>query len=371
MKKRFVLIGLAAIGVGALAQQQPVTLNFYSSGDVNVKNLWEQNLFPMYQKQFPNVKFNLIFSQSGAGNQATFERLAAAKKAGQPSGIDIMEGIVSDAADAGLLVKLDSLKIGRVARVEQNVFNRMKGFGLPYRGSSVVLAYDSAKLAKPPTTLEDLIAWIEKNPGQFTYNTPDTGGSGNAFVTRVLRLGIDDKSASTFETGYDADLTKQWDAGFETLKRINAALYNGGQYSKNNAETIQLLAKSAITLGPVWSDQGLSALKEGILPPNIKLAQIKPPFSGGSSYLGVSADSPNKTEAYKFLNWLLDEQAQTVVVDKMNGYPGVRLEFMGQDVRKRFAPFAKNFSFGFSSKFGADMNRLWYEKVAGTPQPQR
>ena len=373
MKRNAWLAGLAVTLAGiavVAAQTSPVTINFYSSGDVNVKNLWEQNLLPMYEKQNPNVKFNLIFSQSGAGNQATFDRMVAAKNAKQYSGIDILEGPVPDAADAGLLVKLDSLKINRVAQVEQNVFARLKGFGLPYRGSSVVLAYDSSKIAKPPTTLEDLIAWIEKNPGQFTYNTPDTGGSGNAFVTRIMRLGITDADAKTFETGYDAALVSQWDKGFETLKGIQKNLYNGGQNSKNNAETIQLLAKGAIQMGPVWSDQGLSALAQGILPENIKLTQIKPPFSGGSSYLGVSADSPVKTEAYKFLNWLLDAPAQRVVVEKMNGYPGVRIEFMPQDVRKKFAPFAKNFSFGFSSKFGADMNRLWYEKIAGTPQPK-
>ena len=80
------------------------------------------------------------------------------------------------------------------------------------------------------------------------------------------------------------------------------------------------------------------------------------------------ADSPNKAEVYKFLNWLLSSEAQQVVVDTMNGYPGVKLDFMPQSVRQRFGTIAKNYSFGFSSKFGADMNRLWYEKVAGTPK---
>ena len=372
MKRLIPILALSAIGLSlTIAAQNPVTLSFYSSGDVNVKNLWEQNLLPMYQKKNPNVKFELIFSQSGTGNQATLDRMAAAKKAGQASGIDLLEGPVLEAGEAGLLQSVESLKIRGVNRVEPNVLARAKGFGLPYRGSSVVLAYDSSKLAKPPTTLEAVLAWVMKNPGQFTYNTPDTGGSGNAFVTRVLKLGIDNKDAPTFESGYDAALSKQWDKGFETLKKIAPNLYNGGQYSKNNAETLQLLAKGAITMGPVWSDQGLSALKQGILPENIKLVQIKPPFSGGSSYLGVAADSPNKLEAAKFLSWVISQEAQAVVVDKMNGYPGVKIAFMSDEVRKKYGTIAKSFSFGFSSKFGADMNRLWYEKIAGTPQPQR
>jgi putative spermidine/putrescine transport system substrate-binding protein len=371
-KKMMLACSAAVLGLTAvLAQGTPVTLSFYSSGDVNVKSLWENNLIPMYTKQNPNVKINLIFSQAGAGNQATIDRLAAAKKAGQSSGIDIIEGPVADAGDAGLLVKLDSKKIFRLTRVEENVFARLKGFGMPYRGSSVVLAYDSAKVKKPPLSLEALLAWIAANPGQFTYNTPDTGGSGNAFVTRVLRTGINAADSATFETGYDAALVKQFDKGFETLKNLNKSLYNGGQFSRNNAETIQLLAKGAITLGPVWSDQGLSALANGVLPANIKLAQINPPFYGGSSYLGVVGDSPNQAAAFRFLNWLLSEEAQTVVTEKMNGYPGIKVVFMPDAVRDRFKALAKTFSFGFSSKFGADVNRLWYERVAGTPQPQR
>lgn len=351
-----------------LAQSKTTTLTFYSSGDVNVKSLWENNLIPMYEKAAPGVKINLVFSQAGAGNQATIDRMAAAKKAGQASGIDLVEGPVADAGDAGLLVKLDAKKIFRLNRVEDNVFARLKGFGLPYRGSSVVLAYDSNKVSKPPLDLEALLAWVAKNPGQFTYNTPDTGGSGNAFVTRILRLGINNADATTFETGYDAALTKQWDRGFEVLRNLSKSLYNGGQYAKNNAETLQLLAKGAITMGPVWSDQGLSALANGTLPTNIKLAQINPPFYGGSSYLGVAADSPNQAAAFRFLNWVLSDEVQTVVTEKMNGYPGIKVVYMPDGVRNRFKALAKVYSFGFSSKFGADMNRLWYERIAGTPQ---
>ena len=55
-------------------------------------------------------------------------------------------------------------------------------YGVPYRGSSVIIAYNSTKISNPPTTLQGLYDWIKANPGQFTYNTPDTGGSGQFFV---------------------------------------------------------------------------------------------------------------------------------------------------------------------------------------------
>jgi len=354
----------------SLAQNKNVTLNIYSGGDVNVKDLWEQSLIPMYQKTHPNVRLNLVFSPHGAGDQATLDRLAAAKKVAKVSGVDILEGPVDTAGDAGLMEPLDAKKVPMLARVDQNVVKRAHGYGVPYRGSSVVLAYDSSKVKNPPRTLEALMAWINAHPGEFTYNTPDTGGSGNAFVTRMLKGGISSADSAFFETDYDASKEKQWDKGLSTLKALGPKLYAGGQYSKNNVETLQLLGKGAISMGPVWSDMGLSYLKQGLLPDNIKLTQIDPPLYGGAAYVGVAKDSANKQASYDLLNWMLSPDVQAVVVDKMNGYPGVKLQYMPASVQSKYGDIAKDFSFGFSSKYGSDMNRLWYEKVAGTPQPQ-
>lgn len=367
-----VLLGtLLATQAPVHAQSKPVTLNFYSGGDVNVKDLWENNLLPMYQKTHPGVSVNLVFSSHGSSDQATIDRMAAARKAGKVSGIDLLEGPVDDAGAAGLMDQLSVSKVPLLARVSPSVVARAHSYGVPYRASSVVLAYDSSRVKNPPKTVAALLAWINANPGQFTYNTPDTGGSGNAFVTRILKGGISASDSSFFETDYDASKEKAWDQGLATLKALAPKLYGGGQYSQNNVGTLQLLGKGAIEMGPVWSDMGLSYLKQGLLPDNIKLTQLDPPLAGGSAYLGVAADSPNKAAAYTFLNWLLTPEVQAVVVDKMNGYPGVQLKYMPAAVQSKYGEIATDFSFGFSGKFGSDMNRLWYERVAGMAQPQR
>ena len=365
------LLGALLVQASVIAQGKPVTLNFYSGGDVNVKDLWENNLLPMYQKSHPGVTVNLVFSSHGDNDAATIDRMAAAKKAGKVSGIDLLEGPVDDAGTAGLMDKLSVAKVPLLARVSPAVVNRAHSYGVPYRASSVVLAYDSSRVKNPPKTVSALLDWIGKNPGQFTYNTPDTGGSGNAFVTRIVRSGIAAGDSSFFETDYDAGKEKSWDQGLATLKALAPKLYGNGQYSQNNVGTLQLLGKGAIQMGPVWSDMGLSYLKQGLLPTNIKLTQLDPPLAGGAAYLGVAADSVNKAAAYAFLNWLLTPEVQAIVVDKMNGYPGVQLKYMPKDVQAKYGDIATDFSYGFSSKFGSDMNRLWYERVAGTAQPQR
>lgn len=350
----------------------PVTLNFYSSGDVNVQNLWQNDILPVYKKVAPNVTMSFVFSEHGQGDQATFDRIAAAKQAGKPSGVDIWEtGLLQQAGGAGLIEKVNPSNVPNLSHVAQDVIDQLGGYGVPYRGSSVVLGYNSKDVTSPPKTLDALLAWVKQNSGKFTYCPPDTGGSGSAFVTRVLEMGIAPADLKLFQTGYDQAKESQWDQGWATLKGLHPAIYNNGFYPKGNVPVLQAMANGGVILAPVWSDMALSYLQQKLLPPEIKLLQIDPPFYGGSSYVGVLNDSQHKADAYAFLNWLLTPDVQQIVVQKMNGYPGVEWKYMPQEVQQKFADIAKSYSIGFSSKFSNDMNKQWYEKVAGTPPPKR
>jgi putative spermidine/putrescine transport system substrate-binding protein len=357
----------------APASSGAVTLNHYLSGDVNIRDLWLKTLIPAYQKANPGVTINMVFDEHGGADATTFDRIAAAKQAGKASGVDTWEtgAYLQQGGDAGLIVKLSSDLVPNLAKVPANVLGQYNSFGVPYRGSSVVLAYNSKVVAKPPQTLDDLLSWIKANPGQFTYNPPDKGGSGGAFVTRVVKLGISDSDEKVFETGYDQTKETEWDKGWSTLKDISAAIYQqGGKafYPQGNVPVLQTLGKGSINVAPVWSDQGLQYLAQNLLPPEVKLTQISPAFSGGGAFVGVVNDSANKSAAYAYLNWLLTPEPQQLIIDTIKGYPGLDWKYMPADVQAKFADIAKDFSFGFSAKFGSDMNQQWYEKVAGTPK---
>lgn len=363
-------ISVAVISAGAVSAQSAVTLNFYTGGDVNVKDLWANNLIPMYKKVAPNVNINLVWSEHGAADQAIFDRMAAAKKAGKVSGVDLWEsGMVQQAGEAGMMAKITASDVPNLSKVPATVIQQVGSYGLPYRGSSVVLAYNRKEVSNPPRTLAELFDWIKKNPGKFTYNTPDTGGSGYAFVERVLMSGLPQELVKTFQTEYKPEMVSAFDKGLAKLKELDASMYQNGFHPKGNVGTLQLLAKGNITMAPVWSDMALSYLAQNLLPPEIKLVQIDPPFSGGAAFIGVAADSPNKTQAMAFLNWLLTPEVQAVVINKMNGYPGVDWKYVPAETRAKYADIAKSYSIGFHQRFKADINKLWYEKVAGTPMP--
>src|SRR5579871_2255100 len=354
----------------AVASSGGGDINVYIGGDVNIRDIWQKQLLPAYAKVAPNVNFTVVFDEHALSDQAVLDKLAGAKQAGASSGVDLWESArLPQAGDAGLLQKLSANEIPNLAKVSQDSFNQFKGFGVPYRASSVILAYDSATVKNPPNTLDDLINWVKSNDGQFTYNPPDKGGSGGNFVERVLSLGIPQNELSFFQTQYDASKESEWDQGWQVLKDLHPHIYNNGFYPQGNVPVLQTLGNGSISMAPVWSDQSLSYLAQKLLPDSVKLKQIDPPFAGGAAYLGVAADSKNKDAIYQYLNWLLTPDPQQIVVTQLNGYPGLDWKYMPADVQQKFADVAKAYSYAFSPMFQTDRNQQWYEKVAGTPQP--
>jgi putative spermidine/putrescine transport system substrate-binding protein len=222
--------------------------------------------------------------------------------------------------------------------------------GLPYRASSVVLAYNSNLVKQPPTTLSALLTWIKANPGKFTYNTPSSGGSGYAFAESVVKSHISASAASTFETGYNASLENQWQAGLQELKGLKSSIYNNGFYPDGNTPVLQL---------------ALTALADHQLPSNIKLLQINPAFDGGPAYLGVPRYAAHAKQAYTLMNWLLTPNVQASIISNMHGYPGVQWSYVPASVQAQYASIAKSYDVNFSAKFEADLDKEWQSVVAG------
>lgn len=346
-------------------------INLYVGGDVNIRDLWQKQLLPAYKKVKPDVNFTLVFDEHALSEQAVFDKLAAAKQAGAVSGVDLWEatGRLAQGGAAGLIQKVTSKEIANLDKVPKDSVDRFAGFGVPYRASSVILAYNSAEVKDPPRTLEDLINWVKSNDGKFTYNPPDKGGSGGNFTTRVLEAGIPQDQLTFFQTQYDESKEALWENGWQILKDLHPHIFNNGFYPAGNVPVLQTLGKGSISMAPVWSDQSLSYLAQKLLPPEIKLLQIDPPFAGSAAYLGIPSDSKNKDVLYEFLNWLLTPEPQNLIVEQINGYPGLDWKYMPADVQQKYADVAKAYSFEFSPQFNTDRNKQWYEKVAGTPPP--
>ena len=344
------------------------TATVFISGDTNVQSLWTDAIIPAFEKANPGASVTTTLDLHGEHDAQTMAKLTSSVQANDDPGFDLIDsGFIQAAGKAGLLEGVSADNVPNLATVPDSTVKAGAGFGIPYRASSVLLAYDSTKVKTPPTTLDELLKWITANPGQFTYNSPSTGGSGAAFVTTVLDKYVSDKSRTAMTTGYDQSLEGEWDKGFDELKKLGSSMYQQGVYPNGNTQVLELLGTGAIQMAPVWSDQVITAQKTGTLPANIKYAQISnPSFTGSASYLGIPKTASHKDVAQKLADYVLSSEGQALIASTIAGYPVISLDNVPADLKDKFAsadPSALRPT--YYSQMASDMNNLWDAKVPG------
>ncbi|WP_025677650.1 extracellular solute-binding protein [Paenibacillus massiliensis] len=345
------------------ASGEKTSFNFYFTGSQNVKDLWD-TLVPMFEEQNKEVDVNMVYIPSGTGAEPTYDRILAAKQAGKGSGdIDLYEdgiNFVNQGTKDGVWEQLSKDAIPNLANVKEQTMQDVDSYAIPYRSSAVVLAYDSTKVTNPPTTLDELLTWIKANPGQFAYNDPSTGGSGSSFVQTVIYKDLPEEDIHNS----DPAVMQKWDSGFATLKDLGQYVYGDGIYPKKNQGTLDLLMNSEVSIIPAWSDMVLQQLNEGLLPDTVKMQQITPGFNGGPTYLMVNKESDKKEAINQFLDFVLSPEAQAVVVDKMNGFPGIELDKMPQETQDKFNGVADGFRTFNIGDLSTEINKRWQNEVA-------
>ncbi|MFT4182298.1 MAG: extracellular solute-binding protein, partial [Rhizobium sp.] len=309
MNRREFLITLSA-AAGALAMPRLAAaggevINLYSGSDQNIIDFWSNVVLPAFEKAHPEAGVKVTDAGDNNGLRAIADRALAALQTKTDPQADMFEHfdprLPTGGIDAGLWVKLSAANVPGFDTV--NPLARDSEFSLPYRGSQVLLAYDKTRLdpAQAPKSWEALVAWIKANPGQFIYNRPDKGGSGGNFVRRAIheangrdpqKFTVDNYSAEAGE----AMLSPAW----KLLADLAPSLYDRGAYTAGNTQSIQLLAQGVVTMTPVWSDQVLQAISQGVLPETTGLVQLGDlALCGGFSRMTVFSNGAHKDLALK------------------------------------------------------------------------
>ena len=345
--KKYLFVGtMAAITLGALSAcgqqgdaseeaQQMVTL--WAGGSDNVKVGMEQivKAFNASEKG-EEYKLKLEFIMSGSGSQSLSDRIIAAKKVGE-SNTDYDLILVSDAevgvylqeGGEDIFVPYEETQIPNLANVQTKVSSG-EGVLVPYRGTTVVLAYNSENVSSVPETAAELYQWIEDNPGRFAYNTPGSGGAGSSFVQTVLYNELPEEAL----TSSDAKWKAEWSKGFERLKSLHSSMYQtGGQtiYPNKNQGTLDLLINQEVDMIPAWADMVITNLANGTLPENIKMTQVEPGFTGNVDGLAIPSIGSNIDGAQAVMDFMLTTQAQQILLDTMAAIPVIDSSLISSD----------------------------------------
>lgn len=353
---------------GASGSAAGGSLTVHLSGDTNMQDLWEKALVPAFIKANPGFTVTVNLDLHGERDAQTQAKLTAASQSGQDAGIDLVDaGFVTTLATAGVMEPISKANIPNLDGVPDDTIKAGQGGGIPYRGSSVLLAYDTKKVSKTPTTLDELLAWIKANAGQFTYCPPKSGGSGGAFVTTVLDKFLDPAAAQKLRTEFDKDAMSGWTKGFTELRGLNPSIYNKGTYPNGNKQALDLLSSGQISMTPVWSDQFITGQKTGTVPAYVNATQIaNPSFTGGAAYLGVVKNSKNKANALKLANFMLSPESQALIAQQIAGFPVIPLSKLPADLQKLLsAAHPETLRPSYLDTVGKEMNARWDQEVPG------
>ncbi len=344
------------------------TVTLWATGSDNVRAVYE-SLIEDFNSKNDDYQVELQFMLSGTGTQSLTDMLAAAKKANQTdtdydivdlSGDDLSK-IVSQIGEDSF-VKLDDSKMSNAANVsaESSVAT---DYVQPYRGTTVVLAYDSEKVQNPPTTWDELVEWMKENPGRFAYNTPGTGGAGDSFARTAVYNFMDEEAITSDDTKWE----DEWDEGFQYLADLHQYMYKSGDsvvYPNKNQGTLDLLNQGEIDMCPNWADMVLSQRAEGTLKDTIKITQLDPALTGSFQSLAIPTFGSNEDGAYAFMDYMLSDDAQQIMVQEMAAIPLVdtaNLDMTGfEDVENLDVDNFRIMSIGDLS---TDFNERWDNEI--------
>ena len=167
------------------------TVTLWATGSDNVRQIFE-TLVADFNGSNEEYEVKLQFMLSGTGTQSLADMLTAAAKANQTNtDFDLVDfsgddwSKVTSLIGAEQFVKLDAAKLPNAASVAAKS-SVAPEYCQPYRGTTVILAYDSAAVPTPPATMDELVQWMKDHPGRFAYNQPGTGGAGDSFVRSAV-----------------------------------------------------------------------------------------------------------------------------------------------------------------------------------------
>ena len=375
---------VSALGLAACAPTTPAptalpaatqapevsVINFVTDSDTNISDWIQNKVAPAFEAKYPqyDVQVTIVRGVGGGSGDVADRALAALQSNADPQ-VDVIEFDATskpELIEAGLWQKLDSTTVPNASTLLSGI--QTSEYSLPYRGSQVVLAYDSSKISEDevPHTFAELVEWIKTNPGQFVYCRPDKGGSGGNFVTRAI-YEVTGQDPSLFEKGTpNPDLVSQFPKAWDLLSEIHPAIFDNGAYPAGNTAVLTLLANGSVSMATAWSDQALQGLANGSLPPNIKLTQLTDlPFPGGNARLSVPRNSRNLQGALDFVNYLMSTDGQVSVVKDIGGFPAANWNTLPQELQQEYTTvIAETVPLWPGGDWDALKNQGWYENVA-------
>ncbi|WP_321809996.1 MULTISPECIES: ABC transporter substrate-binding protein [unclassified Burkholderia] len=303
----------------AAAVAAPVSLNVV---DVAGNLQLTQKAIEAFKEKNPNLVANVTFTNAPAPQLPG--KIKAMQAAGRADIDLVLTG--TDALAVGieqnLWLKLLPDNAGafpgvldRYAPGPRKMQDVAQGFGLEvtYMPAGPLLEYNPAKVADPPKTPEQLLAWCKAHPNKLIYARPANSGPGRTFLMGLPYV-LGDKNPQ--------DPINGWDKTWAFLKQLNDCVpyYPGG-----TSAVMKELGEGTRDMTVTVTGWDLNPRALGIVPADFRIQAFdNMTWVNDAHYMvipkGVAKDKLDVL--FKLMNFLLEPAQQAMTYDDGYFYPG-------------------------------------------------
>ncbi|PAJ82870.1 ABC transporter substrate-binding protein [Burkholderia ubonensis] len=310
-------LGFTLSATAAIAA--PVSINVV---DVAGNLQLTQKAIEAFREKNPNLVANVTFTNAPA------PQLPGKIKAMQAAGRSDIDLVLTgtDALAAGieqnLWLKLLPDNAGALPGVldkyapgPRKMQDLAQGFGLEvtYMPAGPLLEYNPAKVADPPKTPAQLLAWCKAHPNKLIYARPANSGPGRTFLMGLPYV-LGDKNPQ--------DPINGWDKTWAFLKQLNDCVpyYPGG-----TSAVMKELGEGTRDMTVTVTGWDLNPRALGIVPADFKVQAFdNMTWVNDAHYMVIPKGVPKEKldVLFKLMNYLLEPAQQAMTYDDGYFYPG-------------------------------------------------
>ncbi len=180
----------------------------------------------------------------------------------------------------------------------------------PWGMAKMVFFQDTARDLEMPDSFAELVEWIERNPGRFTYPAPPDF-IGSSFLKQALIETVDDPSVLQ-EPVIEEEFEPIAAPLFAALDHMQDNLWRSGvTYPKNKEALRRLLADNEIDIAFAFSPaEASNAIENNELPDTVRSFVFSGGTLGNTHFVTIPYNAAAKEGALVFANFLLSPEAQ-------------------------------------------------------------
>lgn len=302
-----------------LEEARGQTVNFYMWGGSDVINTWVTGYAARVLEERYGIELNMVPVPDIVD---TVNKILGEKQAGKNTGgsvdliwingenframrqADLLYGPWSQAIPNAALIDWEDPSIA------YDFGYPVDGYESPYGKAQFVMVYDSARVAEPPHSINDLLEWVKANPGRFTYAAPPDF-TGSVFVRHVCYSAAG--GYEQFLGEFDPVIFEQkFEPCWGALEEIEPYLWRGGEtYPESRTRMQDLFANGEIDFDMTYNPaEASSFIAQGKYPETARTFVFDEGTIANTNYLAITFNSSNKAGALVAANYLLSPEAQ-------------------------------------------------------------